>query len=525
MKKSRLGNGIFVSMVVLVVGSFLTAGFVLAADKTLKKEPVKTIRKVQPQYGGTLKIIETVGPKTPFGWPPETVGEGSVAGKPAIESLLRQYYDGRFEPWLATAWKIAPDKSSITFTLRKGVKFHDGTDFNAEAVKFNLEAKKAAKMSGTEDWSSIDILDDYTVRINLLQYVNTALARFTAIYGAMVSPTAFKKNGIDWARWNPVGTGPFQFVGFERDVSAKYKRFEGYWQKGKPYLDGVEYLYIKDPMTQSATMEAKEAHVLNTEGGKQAADLKTMGLDVFTPATGTVTLIPDSINTDSPLSNRKVREAVEYAIDKEAIAKAKSYGFWGASYQYPPPGTMAYIKDYQGRRYNPAKAKQLLREAGYPNGFKTKITPHFAVDRDVMVSIQSYLNKVGIAVELDFVDQGKFTDYRRKGWKNGFLAMPLGLYPNYLQSIQIYLLPTSLDFPSLKKPANIETMVKDALSTMNAEPQRIQKVLKTYYDDATVIPIHATCRASVKQKNVHDTGHLIFGVWPEWAPDQAWISK
>ncbi len=157
----------------------------------------------------------------------------------------------------------------ITFTLRKGVKFHDGTDFNAEAVKFNLEAKKAAKMSGTEDWSSIDILDDYTVRINLLQYVNTALARFTAIYGAMVSPTAFKKNGIDWARWNPVGTGPFQFVGFERDVSAKYKRFEGYWQKGKPYLDGVEYLYIKDPMTQSATMEAKEAHVLNTEGGNK----------------------------------------------------------------------------------------------------------------------------------------------------------------------------------------------------------------------------------------------------------------
>jgi len=68
-------------------------------------------------------------------------------------------------------------------------------------------------------------------------------------------------------------------------------------------------------------------------------------------------------------------------------------------------------------------------------------------------------------------------------------------------------------------------MVNEALSTMNAEPQKIQKILKTYYDDATVIPIHATCRASIKQKNVHDTGHLIFGVWPEWAPDQAWMSK
>jgi ABC-type transport system substrate-binding protein len=77
-------------------------------------------------------------------------------------------------------------------------------------------------------------------------------------------------------------------------------------------------------------MEAKEAHVLNIDGGKQAADLKAMGLDVFMPTTGTVTLIPDSMNADSSLSNQKVRQAVEYAIDKEAIAKTKSYGFWNA---------------------------------------------------------------------------------------------------------------------------------------------------------------------------------------------------
>lgn len=142
-----------------------------------------------------------------------------------------------------------------------------------------------------------------------------------------------------------------------------------------------------------------------------------------------------------------------------------------------------------------------------------------------MVSVQSYLAKVGITADLDFVDQGKFTEMRRKGWKNGFLGMPLGLYPNYLQSIQIYLLPSSLDFPSLKKPSNIEAMVDEALSTMNLEPKRVQKVLRVYYDDATVIPLHATCRASIKQKNVHNTGHLTFGVWPEWAPDQAWMSK
>jgi hypothetical protein len=83
------------------------------------------------------------------------------------------------------------------------------------------------------------------------------------------------------------------------------------------------------------------------------------------------------------------------------------------------------------------------------------------------------------------------------------------------------LLPTSLGSPSLKKTANIETMINDGLSTINAEPQKVQKIPKVYYDDATVIPIHDTLRASIKQIIVHDTGHLIFGVWPEWAPDQA----
>ena len=108
----------------------------------------------------------------------EGVGEASIANKPVLESLLRQHYDGRIEPWLAESWKIAPDKSSVTLTLRKGVKFHDGTDFNAEAVKFNLEAMKAGKRPGTEDWAVVDVVDNYTVKITLSKYTNVLLTRF-----------------------------------------------------------------------------------------------------------------------------------------------------------------------------------------------------------------------------------------------------------------------------------------------------------------------------------------------------------
>ena len=151
---------------------------------------------------------------------------------------MRHYYNGRIEPWLAESWKVAPDKKSITFVLRKGVKFHDGTDFNAEAAKFNLDALKAGKNPGTEDWGSIDIIDAYTVRINLLKYSNILLSRFGATPGSMVSPTAFKTKGIEWARWNPVGTGPFEFVSFERDASMRYKKFMGTGRRVSPISTG-----------------------------------------------------------------------------------------------------------------------------------------------------------------------------------------------------------------------------------------------------------------------------------------------
>lgn len=518
----------FCAFLFSVIGLFLFAGIVSGAQAPAKapaRPAAKQVSAEKPQSGGILKVIEATGPKTPFGWPVEGVGEASVANKPALESLIRQWYDGRLEPWLAESWKIAPDRTSVTFNLRKGVKFHDGTDFNAEAVKFNLEAMKAGKRPGTEDWASIEVISEHVVKINLSKYTNIFLTRFAGGGGVQVSPTAFKTKGIEWARWNPVGTGPFEFVSFERDVRTKYKRFEGYWQKGKPYLDGMEYLYVKDPMTQSAAMQAGEAQVLNTETGKMAADLKAAGLNVITADTGTVVLIPDSVNADSPLSNKKVREAVEYAIDKEAIAKTKSYGFWKAAYQLPNEGTIAYQKNFQGRRYNPAKAKQLLKEAGFEKGFKTKIIPHFAIDRDIMVIIQGYLAKVGITADIEVVDQGKYNELRRKGWKNAFMCQPFGSYPNYGQSLDVYLSPDALDFPSMKKPAGLDTAIKECLATITPEAAKIQKALKIVYDDVTVIPIHATGRASVQQKNVRDTGHLALGIWTEWTPERPWMKK
>jgi peptide/nickel transport system substrate-binding protein len=513
-RKGLLRNVFYWGIALSIIGSMLILGYAEAQTKPT------------PKYGGILRNVEAAGAPGSFGWPPEAVGNDALGMKPALECLVRQDSMGTIYPWLATAWKVAPDKKSITFTLRKGIKFHDGSDFNAKVVKFNLDAQKAAKVAGTQSWTSIDAIDDYTVRINLSAYDNILIGYLFGNLGTIVSQASFEKNGKEWAKLNPVGTGPFKFVSFQRDVVTKFKRNDDYWDKGKPYLDGVELHVIKDPMTQQAALQAGEVEVVGMDYGKMAADLKAMGFELQAEASGTVMLLPDSVNPDSPLADKRVREAVEYAIDREAIAKAKSYGLWKAAYQLPPAGTLAYNPNFQGRRFNPDKAKQLLAEAGYPNGFKTKIIPMpFGIDRDIMVSIQAFLAKVGIQVDLDFVDYGKYSEYRRKGWRNAFLCQPIGLFPNYNRVLEWYFGADSLDFPSVKRPDGFQALLNESLGTIDLEKEKVVKVVMKAFDETMLIPIHDTGRAYAVQKYVHDTQHMAWGSWTNWRPDLAWLSK
>ncbi len=115
----------------------------------------------------------------------------------------------------------------------------------------------------------------------------------------MVSPTNFEKKGAEFARWNPVGTGPFKFVSYERGSKLTFAKCEGYWQKGKPYLDGIQFLFIRDPMTQQAAMRAsgpERVDVLCVTSGEQAAMMKAQGFKVLTMPIGPVSLVPDSNN-------------------------------------------------------------------------------------------------------------------------------------------------------------------------------------------------------------------------------------
>lgn len=428
-------------------------------------------------------------------------------------------------PWLAKAYQVAPDKKSVTLTLQQGVKFHDGSDFNAQAVKFNLDAYITAKSSAAATWTSIDVVDNYTVRINIKEYRNTTMVDIGGIL--QVSPTAYQKNGLDWIRWNPVGTGPFKFIKYDRDVVLKVEKFPDYWQKGKPYLDGIEVIYIADFLTAQISYKAGYLDVFTSENSKMSYDLKNQGYFYGTQlpqCAGTLTLVPDSGNADSPLSNKLVRQAIEYAIDRETICKGLGYGFTTPLYQVAPPeATIAYVPDLPARKYDIARAKQLLAEAGYPNGFKTRIIADpRTTTKDTIVAIQSNLNAAGIQTELEFPENAKYTEYRYNGWKNGMLCQLISNFSTYTRWYSFYWMGNQ--FPSVKFPDEFKALAQEALATEQMDKDKVQKITKMIYDESTLIPINVQVGAWFFSKGLHDHG-IFTAHHSYWSPSTAWLEK
>jgi peptide/nickel transport system substrate-binding protein len=483
-----------------------------------------------PKYGGVFKFVDPRAPSTTLGWFAEAGAQGGMWSPPMLESFMECDINNKFSPMLATNWEVAPDLKSITLTLRKGVKFHDGSDFNAEVAKWNLDQLIAAKVSvNYNNIASVDIIDDYTIRLNLSKYQNSMLNTLAATM--IISKAAFDSKGKEWLRWNPVGTGPFKFVSFERDVVIKYTKFDNYWRKDSqgnklPYLDGIEMYFVADPVTMSAAYEAGEFYAMGGDLSSVHYDLQQKGNNIVSCYAGAYVLTPDSKNADSPWSNLKVRQALDYAIDRDALVKARGFGFWTTIYQFANPGTPAYIADLQNRSYNPDKAKQLLAEAGYPNGFQTKIYADVASsDKDAVTAIQAYMGKVGIQAELNILDFASYGNYRTKGWNNAVLAGMVGFDANLNNSMDRYWVKSSAMFPSVDKTDELQNLHLASVAAKDFDPALEQKVIRYLYDNALCLPLWAGSRGDVIKPFVKDTGFYTLQTWTGWKPYQTWLDK
>jgi peptide/nickel transport system substrate-binding protein len=475
------------------------------------------------QYGGILKIIQNNGP-VQFGYSPTLTAADGNASTPALETLIEFDELAQPVPILAKSWEIDPNKKYIIFHLRQGVKFHDGTDFNAAAAKYNIEARIKAIPGEIQGINSIDVIDDYTLRLNLEKLATTIFTSLTMV--RISSPTYLESVG-EGAKLHPVGTGPFEFSEFKRDTYLKYKKFNNYWDKGKPYLDGIEYDYIADPMTAQAAFLSKTADVLYLSSLKQAKDMEAQGYNIKTLIVGLTGLAPDTNNANSPFASLKVREAVEYSLDKKAMAETLGYGYLKAIYQQDVPGMFGYNDKIAGRQYDPAKAKKLLEEAGFPQGFSTTLicSTQYS-DRDYMASVQNYLSTVGIKAQLDFADPGRWSDWRRKSGWTGLLFMHGGWGPNVVESINLGLSKSRNDYVSTARPAGTEELLQQMLfeTDFNKQTAVVQQIMQLLYDNAFHCPLYARYMPCAFSNKVHDTGiYKVMSVF--WTPADAWLSK
>jgi peptide/nickel transport system substrate-binding protein len=493
-----------------------------------------------PQTGGILKIAEQVEGMN-IGYPVKQGPLGSwkqVA--PAVEKLFRYDDKGSIVPLLAEGSKSDADAKTIIISLKKGIKFHDGTDFNAQAVKWNLDTCQAGKVVGTEKYKSVDVVDDYTVRINLTQWDSTVLSSLAYIAGQIISPASVQKNGVDWACGNPVGTGPFKFVSWQKDVKTVYTKFSDYWQKGKPYLDGVEYSIIVDANTRAISVKAADTDVVLTMPlPADPTDFEKSGCTVLhrPDSGGALSLVFNSVAADSPFANLKVRQAVSYAINRKAIAKGLLLDENLDVNQYDIKSSWGYNPAVAGYPYNPDKAKQLLAEAGYANGLKTKLTyqinPAFET---IYQAAQEQLRTVGITCEMVPTAPPKFrevigqTGAPALGW-DGILAASPRVNPDITLVLGQAFGTKSMarEFGSrMVIPDDMDQAYQNAITAPDLAgkqkwTQEWQKLAVDKY--CLFCGIVSPPSFVITQSYVKDSGWLDSAFLAQWTPENAWINK
>ena len=375
--------------------------------------PVIASAQPKPVYGGSLTVAQGVEPP---GLDPTTATSAAiprVVYSNVLEGLLKIDRKGRVVTALAKDYKFTRDGKTYTFLLQKGVTFHDGTSFDAEDVKFTLERLMDPK-TGTahpeyyKDIDSVQKMDNYTVRIKMKNANSMFLFNLARPDSVIVN-----KEAADKLKTGPVGTGPFKLIEWVRGDHITLAKFDGYRKKGVPYLDQVTFKFIGDASAQIASLKAGDIDVIAYDVSPENATLlekdpKFMVLNGYT----TTEVILSTNNSRKPFDDVRVRRAMAYAIDRNALIKGAMSGYGVPIGSHMDPGNPYYIDLTSVYPYNPQKAKELLAEAGYPNGFEAviKLPERFAYAKRSGEIIADMLSQVGVKLKIELTEWGQWID-------------------------------------------------------------------------------------------------------------------
>ncbi len=381
--------------------------------------------------GGTLTIATAQDPQS---WDPiDTflVAWGTVAHN-IFDGLIIRDADLKLRPGLATAWKYV-NPTTLRFTLRQGVKFHDGEPFNAQAVKFTFdrllgaEGKKGPQQSNYSAIKSVKVINAGTVDF-LLSSPDPVLLTKLSGYGAMIVPPKYiKEKGDAYFDTHPVGTGPFRFVSYAAAQNLKLSAYAGYWG-GAPKLSAVTYRFIEEPATRVAELQAGRVDIATAIPVAQAATIKSnSALTLQAISSPTVQALRLNFS-HGPTNDVRVRQALNYAVDKDAIIKSILQGYASPISSLQSSKSFGYDPALTSYAYDPAKAKQLLEAAGVKPG--TSVGIDFigtdAVFREVAQAVAGFFQAVGLKADLktyetntfysDIIPKNKTSNGYQMGW-------------------------------------------------------------------------------------------------------------
>jgi len=322
---------------------------------------------------------------------------------PVYETLVKFTPDLQPIPGLAESWEFENDVT-LVLHLRQGVVFHDGTPFNAEAVKFNIERTngEGSLVSELKSVQSVEVVDDYTVKLHLARPDSSIIAALTDRGGMIVSPTAVETYGDDFPQ-HPTGAGPFKVVKHSNGEEIVYERFEQYWNPDGVYLDRIIVSIIGE---ENSRINALKSGKVQFVPGIQPQNIGTLEAAKEIELISGTSLLYRRIyvNTEmEPFTNKAVRLAVNHAINRDQLVEALNFGYGEAAHQPFPSGYWAHDPNVR-IEYNPEKAKQLLQEAGVQNvKFQILRSPD-PYDARLGDLLKAMLQQVGITVEVEAME-------------------------------------------------------------------------------------------------------------------------
>lgn len=383
----------------------------------------------EPKKGGTLRVALSANPRNidpRLQW--DSTSQMALVN--IVDRLFTVGTDFSYRPLLAESWSGSPDAKSYTFKLRKGAKFHDGTDVTAEAIKQNIlwAADQSHKSPQVTMWDALESVETPDAATLIIKF-KSPVSEPTFMANILDSPWPISGKQItengDKAITNPIAAGPFKFVSYTGDDQIVMERNDQYWG-GAPLLDKIIFRVIPDAATRRVEMEAGTIDVLMDVAPKDVDGYKAKGLKVVNGPAPTSGMI--SLNLATPaLQELPVRQAISHAIDRNAIAKKIFFGYVTMATTYIHPQNVNYAKDIPGYGYDVAKAKKLLDDAGWKvgadgvrekNGQKLELTigsrNH---DTWTLMSqvIQEQLKAIGIGTKINTTDTTAFYNSVRAG--------------------------------------------------------------------------------------------------------------